>query len=193
MLSSIDSLLGEFRQRPWIGAALGFLLGLVIGLPILGWYVFPVQWYDADVVHLRADLQDDYVRMTAGAYAQNRDIELAARRMAGFGDTTTTALQRAIAASQPGEAQQIADLQIAIEQYRQAVGQPTPTTAPGGGAQWFLPFALLLLMVVVLAAIGAYAWTRLRQAPTVAMDAPPMTRRPVSARPLPPRRPRCRP
>jgi len=93
MLSSVESLLGQLRQKPWIGAILGFILGLIIGLPILGWYVFPVQWYDADVVHLRADLQDDYVRMAAGAYAQNRDIELAARRMAGFGAETDAALQ----------------------------------------------------------------------------------------------------
>lgn len=178
MLSSVESLLGQLRQKPWIGATLGFILGLIIGLPILGWYVFPVQWYDADVVHLRADLQDDYVRMAAGAYAQNRDIELAARRMAGFGAETDAALQHAIAASQPPEAQQIADLQIAVEQYRQAVGEPAPNSEAGGGAaQWFLPFAALLLMAVVLAAMGAYAWTRLRQAPSVAVDSPLSARR----------------
>ncbi len=81
MLSSFEPVMGAMRQRPWIGPVLGFLLGLIVGLPILGWYVFPVKWVDADVVHLRADLQDDYIRMVAGSYAQNRDIELAARRM----------------------------------------------------------------------------------------------------------------
>lgn len=185
MLSSLEPVLDAMRQRPWVAPLLAFLLGLVIGLPILGWYVVPVKWYDADVVHLRADLQDDYIRMVAGSYAQNRDIQLAAQRMTGFGETTATAIQHAIAQSNPAEGQQIADLQTAVEQYRQAMGQSTPVagaaTNGGGGSDLFLPFAAALLAVVVLAALGAYAWTRLRQTPSVAVEPVGSARRPVVA------------
>lgn len=185
MLSSIEPVMGAMRQRPWVGPLLGFLLGLIIGLPILGWNVLPVQWYDADVVHLRADLQDDYIRMVAGAYAQNRDIELAARRMAGFGDTVGTAFQRTISQSNATEMQQVADLQTALDQYRQAMGQPTPTTPTGGSgsndlAPYFLLFLAGLFILIVLAGIGAYAWTRMRQAPVVATDPGAPMRRPVA-------------
>lgn len=185
MLSSLEPVMETMRQRPWVGPLLGFVLGLVIGLPILGWYVFPVQWYDADVVHLRADLQDDYIRMVAGSYAQNRDIELAARRMASFDAKTGTAFQHAIAqAGNATDIQQMADLQTALDQYRQAVGQPATGGTSSGSApdysKWFLPFAAALLALVVFAALGAYAWTRLRQTPSVAVESSPASRRPVA-------------
>lgn len=185
MLSSLEPVLDMMRQRPWVAPLLAFLLGLIVGLPILGWYVVPVKWVDADVVHLRVDLQDDYVRMVAGSYAQNRDIQLAARRMVGFGDTVNTAIAHSVTTSNPAEGQQIADLKTALDQYRQAMGETAPaagtgSSASGGGlSQWFLPFAAALLAVVVVAALGAYAWTRLRQTPSVAVEGAGPVRRPV--------------
>ena len=185
MLSSFEPVMGAMRQRPWIGPMLGFLLGLIVGLPILGWYVFPVKWVDADVVHLRADLQDDYIRMVAGSYAQNRDIELAARRMLGFGDTVGAAFQHTIAQSNATDMQQVADLQIALDQYRQAMGTPVPTPSAGGEggglSQYFLIFLVGLFFLIVLAGLGAYAWTRLRQTPSVAVEPGVPVRRPVVA------------
>ena len=184
MLSSFEPVMGAMRQRPWIGPVLGFLLGLIVGLPILGWYVFPVKWVDADVVHLRADLQDDYIRMVAASYAQNRDLELAARRMVGFGDAVGGAFQHAIAQSNATDMQQIADLQIALDQYRQAMGTPTPAASSGneggGLASYFLIFLVGLLFLIILAGVGAYVWTRLRQAPTVAVEPGVPLRRPVA-------------
>jgi hypothetical protein len=49
--------------KPLVAAVIGFVLGLIIGLPLLGWWVFPVQWTDAAPQHLRQDVKVDYLRM----------------------------------------------------------------------------------------------------------------------------------
>jgi hypothetical protein len=67
----------EQVNRPLVAAALGFVLGLIIGLPILGWGLWPVQWIDASPEHLREDLQRDWLVMAINSYAQDQDVELA--------------------------------------------------------------------------------------------------------------------
>jgi len=46
----------EYLKRPLITAGIGFLIGLIIGLPILGWGLMPVRWTDADPSYLRTDI-----------------------------------------------------------------------------------------------------------------------------------------
>jgi hypothetical protein len=70
----------EQLNRPLVAAALGFILGLIIGLPVLGWGLFPVEWTDASVEHLREDLKLDYLRMSVDSYARNQDAQLALQR-----------------------------------------------------------------------------------------------------------------
>ncbi|NTV35760.1 MAG: hypothetical protein HGA53_02290, partial [Anaerolineaceae bacterium] len=47
----------DLVKKPIIAAALGLLVGLIIGLPILGWGIWPVKWVDADAKNLREDLK----------------------------------------------------------------------------------------------------------------------------------------
>ncbi|MCP5096865.1 MAG: hypothetical protein GY943_15045 [Chloroflexi bacterium] len=49
------------QKQPGISAIVAFLLGLIIGLPILGWYVFPVEWVDTP--------QDNLLRSVAELYS----------------------------------------------------------------------------------------------------------------------------
>ncbi|MDZ4158803.1 MAG: hypothetical protein U1B80_03345 [Anaerolineaceae bacterium] len=73
-------------ERPLIIGVIGFALGLIIGLPILGWGLFPVQWTDASVQHLRRDLQEDYLRMTIENFGKNKNEQLALQRWNELGD-----------------------------------------------------------------------------------------------------------
>jgi len=68
----------------WLLLALAFGLGLVVGLVVLGWWLFPVQWRNAAPVDLARGYQADYLAMVAESYAQNRDLELARMRLEGF-------------------------------------------------------------------------------------------------------------
>ncbi len=65
-------------KKPVVAAILGFALGLFVGLVVLGWGLWPVEWTNADLPNLRADLQQDYLRMTIDSYIQNGSGGLAA-------------------------------------------------------------------------------------------------------------------
>ena len=46
-----EFLIGTFDQiksRPLYAAITGFVIGLIIGLPVLGWGLCPVKWKAAD-------------------------------------------------------------------------------------------------------------------------------------------------
>ncbi len=63
----------QLVSKAWVAAAIGFVIGLIIGLPVLGWGLFPVTWTDAAPVHLRQDVKVDYLRMSIDSYAVNHD------------------------------------------------------------------------------------------------------------------------
>lgn len=66
----------------WIllAAAAGFGLGL-----LYGWRIDPVDFVDLPPQTLRADFRADYILMVAEAYQSEKDLDLAARRLAVFG------------------------------------------------------------------------------------------------------------
>lgn len=82
----------ELIRRPLIAAAIGFILGLIIGLPVLGWGLMPVQWVDADPSYLRADVKDDYFCMVADSFVRNGDAAVAKSRLEGLGQYSETKL-----------------------------------------------------------------------------------------------------
>jgi hypothetical protein len=75
----------ELIKKPLVTLGLGFLAGLIVGLPLLGWLVFPVEWTDAAPTHLRQDLKEDYMRMAIQAYSVDRDREKAQSRWTELG------------------------------------------------------------------------------------------------------------
>jgi hypothetical protein len=84
----------EYLKRPLIAAGVGFLIGLIIGLPILGWGLMPVQWTDADPSYLRADLQDDYFCMVIHSFMKTGDSIQAKNRLESLGEVSEDKLAR---------------------------------------------------------------------------------------------------
>ncbi len=80
-MDKIKSLLA----RPLITGILGLVVGLIIGLPLLGWWLIPVRWKDVDASYLRADLKAQYLCMVVDSYKINRDPSLAAARIDSLG------------------------------------------------------------------------------------------------------------
>jgi hypothetical protein len=70
---------------------LGLALGLALGL-IYGWLIQPVEYIDTAPDTLRADYRNDYVLMVAEAYARDRDLDLAQRRLASLGPSQPAAM-----------------------------------------------------------------------------------------------------
>ena len=75
----------------WIIVILALLAGIGIGVAY-GWYLDPVDYFDATPDALRADFKADYVLMTAAAYQAEQDPGLAARRLAIFGTKSSSAI-----------------------------------------------------------------------------------------------------
>ncbi|MEN8098741.1 MAG: hypothetical protein ABFQ89_06665 [Chloroflexota bacterium] len=81
-----------------IGLGIGFIIGLLIGWLAIGWWIWPVEWTDADPSLLRDDFKEDYVFMTARIYRETQDKEAAITRMSSLSDGTgyTCSLARQI-------------------------------------------------------------------------------------------------
>lgn len=83
----------EYLKKPLYTAGIGFLVGLIIGLPILGWGLMPVKWTDADPSYLRADLQEDYFCMVIHSFMRTGDSLQAKDRLEELGAISEEKLQ----------------------------------------------------------------------------------------------------
>jgi hypothetical protein len=146
----------EQVRRPLVAAALGFVLGLIIGLPILGWGLWPVQYIDASAEHLRQDLQHDWLRMTIDSYSRNQNTQLAMQRWEELGPDRMEVLAGVIAdpTVDPESAAIFANLVQAQAQQPQtqvtpvAPGEaPAAPVAEGNPLTWLVFLCLLLIIV----------------------------------------------
>ena len=80
----MDEIMARIGRETLIGLVIGLVVGLIIGLPILGWWVFPVEWYDADPFDLRQSYQEAYISMLADSYTLNTNVALARQRVEGW-------------------------------------------------------------------------------------------------------------
>ncbi|GAP14404.1 hypothetical protein LARV_02173 [Longilinea arvoryzae] len=87
----MDKIREQFRN-PWVAAAVGFVIGLIIGLVVLGWGLWPVQWKDAAPAHLREDAKVDYLCMAVQAFSKDQRADLAAMRWKELGSTAADVL-----------------------------------------------------------------------------------------------------
>jgi len=83
----------EYMNRPLVMGVAGLIVGILLGI-FYGWVIDPVEWTDAAIIHLRPDLQEEYLRMAIDSYAQNRDAELAKKRFAELGENGETILEK---------------------------------------------------------------------------------------------------
>ena len=49
-------------------SVLGFIAGLFIGLVILGWWLWPVQWVGGTLEHVDQAIRADYLRAAIDSY-----------------------------------------------------------------------------------------------------------------------------
>ena len=146
----------EQLRNPIIAAAVGFVLGLIVGLPILGWGVWPVKWVDAEPQFLRDDLKQDYICMMIDSFTVRQDGNAAKIRFNLLGEDA----QELLDAFRPGTC---AISEAEINAFRAAVLGPavpapittltpsTPVPTETGGAN--IPLVIFLCLVTL--AVGA--------------------------------------
>lgn len=149
----MDRIRGQITQPLLIAAGIAFLLGLIIGLVVLGWGIWPVQWTDAAPSHLAEAYQRDYLTMAVESFARTQNTADAVRRWNALGENGPTILGQIQAAPPPGVApQEISNFQAAV----QAVpgGQPGANEGTGEAGPTGQFTALLVGMCILTLLIG---------------------------------------
>jgi hypothetical protein len=142
----------DYLKKPVVAAVLGFVVGLFIGLVVLGWGLWPVQWTNADPSSLRPDLQDQYLVMVIDSFTKSPDSSIAIQRYEELGSAAPDVLER-IKATYPDK--------NALNNFIAVVQAPTPAVTPGTeqpstNSNTFTGF-LIIVAALVLFAILAFA------------------------------------
>jgi hypothetical protein len=80
------------KKLPWVSIGL-FFGGLLLGL-LFGYVIAPLQFIDATPDVLRADLQEDYLRMTLDSYRLTGDPNQAVQRWQALGANAPVLLEK---------------------------------------------------------------------------------------------------
>jgi len=145
----------EYLKRPLIAGIVGLVVGLIIGLPILGWWLWPVRWYNAAPANLHPGYQDRWLQMAIISYNVTGDAAAAKLEYDALGNAGTDALTRI--KLNPGNIDpvwinQFEDAISTTGQVQPATAAPgvTPTVTPAKGAG-FNTTTLLIVMCVIMA------------------------------------------
>ncbi len=170
-MDRIVAKLKELIQKPLYAAIAGFVVGLIIGLPVLGWGLWPVKWKDADASFLRQDLKEQYLCMVVDSYSLNKDANLALSRLESMNSeikddlSVLDTLQKGgcnYAASDP-IVMELKTALLAAAPATPVVGDqetavPQPTQTPAAGKQKNTALLLTLLCALFLLIGGALAY-----------------------------------
>jgi hypothetical protein len=161
-----------------------FIAGLLVGLFVLGWGLFPVKWTNANLRDLREGAQNNYLSSVADSFAANGDLGLAQTRLNEWKPAEAGVLLDRLAARYQAEnrsrqAQTVQALAAAIRAAPAAAPtkQATPTASPTQGSiesnSGLITLLVLLLGVAIIGAgLGLLAWWIVsRRRPTPALEA----------------------
>jgi hypothetical protein len=137
-------------NRPVVVGAVAFIAGLFIGLVVLGWGLWPVQWTDAGPDDLRAEFKEIYLRMAIDSYTVNQDAVQAQQRLQELGPEAPEILGRI--ETNPGQ-QNPGSIQ-AMRALAGGAPQPpaveaTPGATPAAGAPRRGTTTLILVMCAI--------------------------------------------
>lgn len=149
----------EQLNKPLVVGISIFVIGVIIGLVVLGWWLWPVEWTDAGPDDLRIEFKEIYLRMAIDSYALDRDPLEAQQRINEVGadaDETLAEIQ-ANPGNQSPEAIQVFVSLAEGETVVEGTPQPTGTPEEGGGvARTLLPFFCLVTFLLAGGLVAAY-------------------------------------
>ena len=90
----------EQLKNPVATGVAGLIIGAIVGLIVLGWWLFPVKYVGAGPKDLRPEAKAEYMRMAIESYGLTRDATQAKARYDALGADANQVLQEV--ANQPG-------------------------------------------------------------------------------------------
>lgn len=166
----------EVKRPVWVIPAIGFLVGLLIGWWVIGWWLWPVQWTNALPSDLRAAERDQYLAMVAESYAAGRNADLAKERLKSWSaedlakHLANLQARAGVGAPQAAQVAALAELMGVGKPAGPGPQAPRPTAAPAGGAgvgavlRGIGTVLLWLLIFALAVAVAYYLWLRWRAA-----------------------------
>ncbi len=143
-------------MMPAIVGAAAFVLGLIIGLVVLGWWLWPVQWTDAGLADLSLKAKADYVQTVADSFAVTGDISKANERLTKLGNPNA-ALAAALSTTTGDANQKVALLQSQVGPTL----QPDPAQAQPSLLSALLPVCAAVLLLLVVVGGGVFLYMRM--------------------------------
>jgi len=171
-----------YSERPrWYLPTVTFLVGLLVGWLVVGWWLWPVTWKNSLPPDLRAAERDEYLITTAESMANTNDVERAKSRVATWPPDRLaedlTRLQDRLASENPMQAGQVQTLASALGVYNQLAAAPATARAPlldtskyGALLRNLCTGALWVLLIVGGLGLIVWLWGRWRAAHGVASD-----------------------
>ena len=145
----------EQLNKPWVVGIIALLVGIILGV-FYAWVLNPVEWSDADIPHLRDDLQVDYLRTAIDSYAYNKDAVLATERYNRLGDNADQVLAAVV--DNPGnvKSEDITAFSVAVGASPPLVpgvtaepGTEQPPSTGSGLSGLLLPAFCVVVLVLV--------------------------------------------
>ncbi len=148
----------EKLKNPLVLGLVGFVLGLIIGLVVLGWGLWPVKWTDATPNELSMDWKVEFLRASIQAYGQNGNTVEAQERYAALGADGQTALNTIAQDPKGLSTELLADYSNVVAAAAPVTTPEATTTTAPAAKKSALPVLLvaLCLLILVLVAFLAY-------------------------------------
>ena len=150
----MDDIREQLNKPLWVGIV-SFFVGLLIGLVVLGWWLWPVQWTDAGPSDLRPEFQETYLRMAIDSYTLNQDAAFAQQRIVEVGENSAEIL--ADIAADPGtqstDSIQAFVLFSGTEPSEEVTPVPEETTSQ---ARKWLPWLCLVTLLLAGALVAVF-------------------------------------
>ena len=177
-MEAVTAIIKNLLKNPRMTLIVGVVMGLLLGL-IVGWGLWPVQWTDAAPDVLRADLQEDYMRMAIDSYRANKNLnpqaaaDLAVTRWDNLGTAAGPTYGRVQVNPSYLDPISIQDFKTIIESRKGPIDTNAPVQQTSAVGK-YIGYAAILVLLLVVAAGGLYLYRLLRKGPrtvTVAMQA----------------------
>jgi hypothetical protein len=143
--------LREQLNRPLVVGIASFIIGLIIGLVVLGWWLWPVEWTDAAPEHLRTEFKEVYLRMAIDSYTLNQEPVAAQQRINEVGDEAAEIL--ADIQANPGNQDQdsigVFTAVAAGEEIGEVPEEQEPVAEEGGGLSTVLVVICIVGVIII--------------------------------------------
>lgn len=168
---------GKVNRTALIVGLVSLGLGLIIGLVVLGWWLFPVQWANFSPAEMGPSDQEEWLRMAIDSMVAHYDIVAAQTRYEYLGEDGSAILATIQANPAPQSEKSV--------QAFSAIVQATPPAAAAPPTSDLRPFMILLLALAVLALIGWLIYRLIRRQPEPTETLPPAEFPPEEGQPEP--------